>query len=171
MGYQIKIFQATKDDAGDIANIQTEAWVCAYPNSGLGITKEDIVLKTEEFNKQGLGRIINEISKENSKTWVAKSGDQVVGFIGVSEDGEIGRIEALHVLPNFQGQGIGTKLLNTALDYLEGSKKIAIEVVSYNKKAIKFYESFGFENTKKIAEDKIILPSGHLIEKVLLIKE
>ncbi len=166
----MKILEAVPEDAKFLVNVQTQAWVCAYPNRELGITKKDIKDKAEEFNSQGAERVIKEILKPGAKTWIAKADDKVVGFIGVLKTADESKIMALHILPEFQGKGIGTKLLNTALDWLGNSKKITIEVVIYNNQAIEFYKKFGFKNTGEIVEDKIRLPGGKLIEKVLMEK-
>lgn len=60
----------------------------------------------------------------------------------------------LHIdlLPVCQGQGLGTKLINTLCDNLKnmGVKGISLSVGSGNVGAIKFYEKLGFEKLKSI---------------------
>jgi ribosomal protein S18 acetylase RimI-like enzyme len=97
--------------------------------------------------------------------------NKIVRFVGVEKTGEIGgKILALHVLPEFQGQGIGSKLFKTALGWLEGIKKITVEVVNYNEPAIEFYKKFGFKEAGEAKDDPILLPSGQVISKILMFK-
>lgn len=170
MNNNIEILEAEEADAQAVADIQSQTWLCAYPRPQLGIFKEDIKAKVDEFNRQGVGRIIKEMQKEGAKTWVAKQKDKIVGFVGVLKGENENIITALHILPEFQGKGIGTKLLQTALDWLGNLKKITIEVVNYNEQAIEFYEKFGFKNTEEIVEDEIQLPNGKSIQKVLMVR-
>jgi ribosomal protein S18 acetylase RimI-like enzyme len=56
-------------------------------------------------------------------TWVAESGAAVVGFVSsrLAEDPEIGEIFMLAVDPDHQAQGVGTRLTQTATDWLRQS--------------------------------------------------
>lgn len=61
-------------------------------------------------------------------------------------------IEKLYVEPQFQGQGIGAKLLQYAVDELHASELWALE---YNSRAISFYQRHGFGLTgEKKTEDE-----------------
>jgi ribosomal protein S18 acetylase RimI-like enzyme len=55
----------------------------------------------------------------------------------------------LYVAPKFQGQGIGSKLLQSALEWLGPKKDVFLHVLSYNQNAIDLYERFGFVKTGK----------------------
>lgn len=64
----------------------------------------------------------------------------------------------MYVLPDYQGQGIGSKLIDKALKWYGDDIDIYLEVISYNQKAIDFYKRFGFEITDTIVDDTIGLP-------------
>jgi ribosomal protein S18 acetylase RimI-like enzyme len=166
----MKIVDATIEDASVIGEIQTQTWLCNYPNPKMGITKEDIEEKTRLWSQQGNERIVKLIQKPNTHTWVAKDGNKVVGFIGIKKTDKANIIDALHVLPNYQNQGIGTQLLKIALDWLRDDKKITIEVVTYNEGAKRLYKKFGFKEVGKTHDDPITLPSGKIIPKILMVK-
>lgn len=169
MNRKIEIVDATIEDAGDIGSIQSQTWLINYPNSKEGISRDDIAEKVNRWSQEGDDRIKTEITKPNAHTWVARLNGQTVGFIGVLKDEEGGRIDAIHVLPEYQGQGIGTKLFDTALAWLGNDRQIRLEVVSYNENAQSFYERYGFKKSG-MAIDEITLPSGKIISKVVMIK-
>ncbi len=80
-----------------------------------------------------------------SKTiYVAALDSQVVGFVAFRKN-ELGYI---YVLNEFQGRGIGGKLLDTVIPYLE--RPAFLEVFPTNIKAKRLYRSRGFvEETKE----------------------
>jgi len=59
-------------------------------------------------------------------------------------------IEKLHVLHEYKGLGIGSKLLGCILQDLKGIKRIELEVVKQNTDAIQFYEKKGFSKVKEM---------------------
>lgn len=76
--------------------------------------------------------------------YVAAIDSQVVGFVAFRKN-ELGYI---YVLNEFQGRGIGGKLLDTVIPYLE--RPAFLEVFPTNIKAKRLYRSRGFvEETKE----------------------
>lgn len=76
--------------------------------------------------------------------YVAAFDSQVVGFVAFRKN-ELGYI---YVLNEFQGRGIGGKLLDTVIPYLE--RPAFLEVFPTNIKAKRLYRSRGFvEETKE----------------------
>ena len=76
------------------------------------------------------------------------------------------------MLPDFQGMGLGRELLQKALNWLGREKVIFVIVASYNTKAIKFYERFGFVKTGKDVHSEGVdpLPSGKIIPEIEMAK-
>jgi ribosomal protein S18 acetylase RimI-like enzyme len=74
----------------------------------------------------------------------------VVGYITTVTDEEagIGRIPNLAVAPDTQGQGVGKKLINAAIDRFEdlGMELIKIETLATNEVGRALYPRFGFED-------------------------
>jgi ribosomal protein S18 acetylase RimI-like enzyme len=55
-------------------------------------------------------------------------------------------INQLHILPEYQGKGVGSNILNEIINY--GRKKnndIYLDVLKYNYKALEFYKKWGFK--------------------------
>lgn len=164
----MQIVDATLEDIHAIGQIQIAGWLDSYASSENGITTSDIQLKIDQWVKIGDSRIEGEFKKEGAHTWIAKVDNQIVGFIGVNRGKNI--IEALFVLPAFQGQGIGSKLLDKALESLDNSRQISIEVVSYNERAKSLYKRYGFIEGGEATDDVITLPNGKIIPKILMFK-
>ena len=92
----------------------------------------------------------------STNTFVAldrENGDQVVGFGTLSYHGrdfvsvpDAGEITALYVLREFQGYGIGRKLLESCLAWIP-RPRTALFVLKGNERAIGFYEHMGFHFT------------------------
>jgi len=65
---------------------------------------------------------------------------------------------ALYVLPKFQGQEIGSALLETTIQWIGEHKRISLEVAKYNSAAINFYSKRGFGPTGDILNDPSLPP-------------
>jgi ribosomal protein S18 acetylase RimI-like enzyme len=134
--------------------LKREAWIEAYPNKEHGITKEDIEKKfTEQDVAEGSENWQKGIAGEphggKRQTFVARINNQLVGFTSPCREDDQWRIGQLYVAPKFQGQGIGSKLLQSALEWLGPKKDVFLHVLSYNQNAIDLYERFGFVKTGK----------------------
>lgn len=76
---------------------------------------------------------------------VAVAGEEIVGQIGVTGTGRLDL--GMWVRADWRGRGVGTKLVEAALDYARAHEayKISLEVWPHNAAAIALYEKFGFE--------------------------
>ncbi len=151
----ITINRATPADAETIVAIRSQAWLSIYPRSSLGITKADILRHIEGEHGQRLAATIahwrNRITEEDgvhSVTFVARLSNQVVGFVGPRHHDGKQRIGTLYVSESVRGQGIGTQLLQRAIAWFNQLEDIYLYVVSYNDRAIAFYERYGFKKTE-----------------------
>lgn len=80
---------------------------------------------------------------------VAKDGEKVVGFVGYGPSGddtlsETGEIYSIYILQEYYGQKVGYALMSAAIEKLPDYKKIAVWVLEGNRRAIRFYEKYGF---------------------------
>ncbi|AHE67921.1 GNAT family N-acetyltransferase [Legionella oakridgensis] len=71
---------------------------------------------------------------------------KILGFSGVTEQ----KLEMLFVLPNAQGQGVGSSLCRHAL---EQQKVSLVDVNEQNLRAIKFYKKMGFKKVGRSSLD------------------
>ena len=120
------------------AYVHWKCWQETYPG-----------LVSQEY----LDKFTLEKSEERAFQWrdnilVAKEGDRVVGFVGYGhhgpEDPDTGEVFALYVLPEFQGMGVGQRLMDAALDKLSAFPHLCLWAVKGNGRAIRFYEKNGF---------------------------
>lgn len=83
---------------------------------------------------------------KNEFTLIAKDNDQIVGYISVIIDTGVAQIEPLMVKTELKGQGIGTKLLESAEEKAKelGVRKIWLETGS-DWLAKNFYEKHGYK--------------------------
>lgn len=102
----------------------------------VGLTKVFIPLKKAPYLKYFLSCHI----------YVAEVDDKVVGFIGFKGR----RIEFLYVVEEKQGKGIGSQLMETALEKM--SRPIELSVFTENQKAKMLYKKYGFITTKTVTE-------------------
>ena len=97
---------------------------------------------------------------------LAKIGDQAVGFAAYGEYrgedlGDAAELDALYVLPEYWGRGIGYTLMNAVREKLSETPRIALWVLDGNERAIRFYERYGFrfdgaEKTVKLGEPRAV---------------
>lgn len=170
----IEVIDTIPEDVYGIRDVQKETWIDTYPNPELGISREDIIERfknTPEAQAKLEKRKATFYDSPQIHTLVAKDEDKIIGFcIANSEEN---RIQAIYVLPSCQGQGVGKKLMQEGLNWLDSKKDIYVNVASYNKKAIKFYENFfGFvESARPIHSEVCKLPSGAVIPEIELVKK
>jgi len=143
----IKIRPANLADVQPIFDITRTTWLDTYPNEEFGVRYGDIVAKFSDSEKsfQKISKRIESHDNDNCG-WVAESGGKIVGFsTAVRENNKGVLVKAIYVRPEYQGRGIGGELLREILKFYKNSKKFWLEVAVYNKKAIGFYEKFGFQ--------------------------
>lgn len=154
---KLTVRNAKIDDAEAIATIHVKTWQCTYkgqiPDSYLDSLS--IEQKTEGWRKQ----IQN--AKENEHIFVAETDGNVVGWCtaGASRDEDaskdVGELQGIYIHPDFIGKGIGTKLMEHALNILKKDeyKTITLWVLSSNANTRKFYEKKGWSLDGKEKND------------------
>jgi ribosomal protein S18 acetylase RimI-like enzyme len=172
----IVIQDAVPNDDDRIRYIQHQTWLATYPNEELGITKEAInarfvnvsaeIVRRRAANKQRIN------TDPSVHIWVAKDEyNSIIGFCIAVKEALNGYIQAIYVLPTYQGQGAGKRLMQTALDWLGDKKPVKLSVATYNEKAMTFYRSLGFVVNDNSFELSITqLPSGVNIPQIEMIR-
>jgi GNAT superfamily N-acetyltransferase len=169
-----KIEDAKPEDIERTMAIARDAWLEIYPNETFQINREDIEA-IDWFNPDKLEkRRQKTIGKPDTHTWVVKDEkDNVVGFCKVSKEGpqEQKEIDAMFIVKEFTGKGLGKRLMEKALDWFGANGDIKLEVVSYNFNAINFYKRFGFkETTNPVGNKQPQLPSGKIIPRIVMVR-
>ncbi len=77
-------------------------------------------------------------------------GGELVGMVSAGKiDENTVRIFQLYVLPSHQRKGIGSKLMDAAIQHFRGAAKVVLDVEEGNKKGISFYRKYGFTYPRK----------------------
>ena len=169
------IQDAIPDDDDGIRYVQHQTWLATYPNEELGITREDINARFVNVDRATLSRRITNKQRINTDPsqhiWIAKEEQNIVGFCIAIKETFSGHVQAIYVLPAYQGRGIGRGLLQTALDWLGDRWPVTLAVATYNKKAMAFYRTFGFEINREFAKNSVAqLPSGVTIPQIEMVR-
>lgn len=90
--------------------------------------------------------ILNEYFDAVELRCAMNDAEEIVGFIGVAES----NVEMLFVAPESFGNGIGKKLLEYAIEYLDAK---LVDVNEQNTQAYKFYEHMKFEVINRSEKD------------------
>jgi len=96
-----------------------------------------------------------EVAANPENAIVAEAGGRIAGFITTRVDAVtlIGRIRNLAIAREFQGRGLGRRLMQAGRDLMvaRGAEYLQIETLETNEKGQALYESFGFrEVTRQI---------------------
>ena len=112
-------------------------------------------------------QVLNEIEKLSQPSaldniyvyddWIVKAS------VKIEYIGEKTKVSEFFVDPFFQGEGIGTRILNTVI---EKSKEVFLYVLDKNERAIRFYVKMGFKYTG----EKEFLNSGFYMLKYCFVK-
>ncbi len=168
-----KIEDAKPEDVKAIRDIIRASWLELYPNETYGITTEDLSA-IDWYEPKGLERRRKEIAENLSTvhTFVLKNDKgKIIGFCKALKFADYGEIDAMYVIPEFKGQGLGKKLIQKAFEWLGSELKIRLVVVEYNSRAIEFYKKMGFRETgNKVIYTGTQLPSGKEIPRIEMVK-
>jgi len=88
--------------------------------------------------------------------WVALNGGELIGTVGIlGKTEELAYLKRMVIKKEFRKQGLGKKLLQTALEFAKkyGYKTIYAGTVMENPNAIQFYEHHGFQKCNDVPED------------------
>lgn len=152
---EVIIEQAKPEHAADIFKIQKKTWLATYPNKEIGITASMIENYFANSDSR-IDRWTQNIANKNSRIWIARINNEVIGFCGVLNGVRKNRLSSIYVNPDHHGSGVGGKLIKEALEYLGSKKDIVIDVASYNEQAIGSYKRYGFEIMQTIPEEDLL---------------
>lgn len=161
---------ATVADAADIARIHQESSVQTYANDRLGITREEMIEYVGSLEDTRM-RWENDLRAKDPAMHVTilKIGDRVVGFCRVRRGVDAGKVEMLYLDPAYAGKGMGGEIFQESLQWLGEEQPIELHVASYNSRAIRFYERFGFR--KQGFAQPLVTPAGKRIPLVAMVRD
>ena len=100
------------------------------------------------------------LHEANSHFWVAELDGEVVGMVGVQHYDGVGEIRRLRVRNDIQRRGIGSRLVEVAVQFCQEHGYLKVELDTYVDRdpAVKLFEKFRFRHsrTKNVAgKDKL----------------
>ena len=90
-------------------------------------------------------------SNPNSHFWVADADGQIIGMIGVQQlEPGIGEIRRLRVHTEFRRRGVGSSMLQRALEFCRdrGMLKVTLDTYIEREPALKLFEKFNFRHDR-----------------------
>ena len=161
---QATIQRATLDDVEGYRGVQSRGWIDTYPNEAEGVSIEWVQTRAEGWmtpealtdSKERLAKILEDPIRQ--PLFVARVGDSVIGMVHATTLDGIQRLEALYVDSAYRGKGVAQQLIDRVFQQIDPSLPVELEAVSYNDRAIRFYQKNGFE---------IIPGSEHLFKDVM----
>lgn len=153
----VHVRKMKKKDIPQVQNVAKTSWHATYE----GIIPRNI---QDSFLQQAYSKDSLKRRLKSSYIFVAEMNGGIVGFANYTPVDQRGKAElgAIYLLPDFQGKGIGTALLNEGMDKLFGLREIHLSVEKNNAKAIHFYEAKGFKTMSEFDEDF----AGHKLKTV-----
>jgi ribosomal protein S18 acetylase RimI-like enzyme len=143
----IKIERVRPEDLDELVKVSCETFYHTFYQQN---TKEDMDLfLASSFNPH---KLQEEMSEPDNHFFFAKEGEMIAGYLKLSTapsdeiDGEVLEIARIYVVKEKLGSGVGKALLEFAISFAEelSKKTVYLGVWEQNKKAINFYERFGF---------------------------
>lgn len=117
------------------------------------------------FNEMQVLKEIEKLSQPSALDNIYVYDDGIVkATVKIEDSGEKTKISEFFVDPFFQGEGIGTKILNNVI---EKSKEVFLYVLDKNERAIRFYVKMGVKYT---GEKEEFLNSGFYMLKYFFVK-
>lgn len=117
------------------------------------------------FNEMQVLNEIEKLSQPSALDNIYVYDDGIVkATVKIEDIGEKTKVSEFFVDPFFQGEGIGTKILNNVI---EKSKEVFLYVLDKNERAIRFYVKMGFKYT---GEKEEFLNSGFYMLKYFFVK-
>lgn len=171
---EYKIRKITSDDYLGLHNVYFLTWLDTYPNKEFNITVDDIKYKYEQrllpdkiadYKKKILEK------KESETNLLVEYQKGIIALCKVSNNIESNELNAIYVLPKYQGAGVGSLLWKEINKTLDSNKDTFVNVVSYNEKAIGFYKKLGFESIGDIFfDERFKMRNGAVFPELRMVK-
>lgn len=158
MKYSIR--KAEMNDIKFVQQVAKVSWNSTYE----GIIPDEI---QENFLTAAYSDDMMERRIKNSLFLVAVAEEEIVGFANFSPVREEGEAElgAIYLLPEYQGNAIGTALLQEGIHLLEGVRKVFINVEKENEIGKNFYQAKGFQVFSEFDDDF----DGHILKTIRMV--
>lgn len=156
---QIAFREAAPADADLIANLHAESWRHAYR----GIFPDTFLDRQAGDERRHYWHArLADLATKDSLVLLAEANGSPAGFVCVETQSapEWGAfVDNLHVLPRYQGQGIGKRLAAAAAEWARsrGQRRMYLWVYEQNRNARAFYENQGWKAVEQVTK---CIPGG-----------
>ncbi len=158
----IIIREANLKDVEAIRRMHAASWLDAYPNDEHGVSYEWVREVTDgwltpeklAYSHEHFGNVF---TNDDHFYRVAVDGKKIVGFIHALKEDGITKLGGLYIAKEHYSTGLAQQLAALTDEWF-GNDIVELEVVAYNKRAIRFYEKWGFkkvEGSESLFKDKI----------------
>ena len=131
-----------------LKKLLSETWTTTY---GKYYSVEQIDKITREWHHPD--NLKKQALDENTYFAVAKDQEKIVGLITLKKiDAKTAFLGRIYISHDYQGQGIGSRLLKSAANYFPSLTKLRLECEKQNNKACAFYLKQGFKITSEREE-------------------
>lgn len=144
------IRKVTKHDIQAIFAVTLVSWLDTYVNNQLEITREFIMesqikyLTYDFYSNECRFHYFN--NTEDNLYLVAEDEDGIiVGFLHCQRVDDRQLLDGIYLLPELKGTGLAQEFAEIFLDWEKKDIDTELGVVSYNDRAIRFYEKLGFK--------------------------
>ena len=163
---KVVIRKMVEADVEGVIQTQRESWRHTYPSPENGVTSEWVFERSAGFSTERANQIFAE--RKNDPKYldiVATTADgNVVGMLRGDQHDNYCELKAIYVHPKYIGYHIGGMLMDEFLNWIDTAKPCRLECVSYNERAIGFYEHYGFKKTDKLLPKYAdVMPSIEMI--------
>lgn len=155
-----KIRKMQPEDTKYVQDVVKKSWNSTY--------KDIIPLEIQEnFLKTAYNDNMMAKRLEQSYLFIAEVEGKIVGFANFSSVKEEGQIDllAIYLYAEYQGQGIGSALLNEGIKKVDNAKEIRVNVEKDNHIGMSFYKTKGFEIMNEFDEDF----NGHSLKTIQMV--
>lgn len=150
---QFEIRATTADDIVVLRHMHAKSWLATYPNDNAGISYDWVKEETDSWlTEKGLAKSREHFknifdSPEHLHQIAVDDEGKVIGLVHVLNQDGHKHLGALYVDEAYHGMGLAQQLMERANQWI-GDEAVDLEVVTYNKRAIRFYEKQGFEKVE-----------------------
>jgi ribosomal protein S18 acetylase RimI-like enzyme len=145
----VTIQRAKVEEVQEIKQVLSETWIDTYSPF---LTQDTIQKVTTVWHHPE--RLAAQV--QNPDVFFAVAKDETNAILGLVSARRYGEeavvIDRLYVSPQFQRQGIGSRLLEESMTAFPGRKKALLEVEEQNEKGLSFYRKHGFKEVSRKQE-------------------
>ena len=142
MGIVIRPWQ--KNDLASIRRITWQSWISTYSSF---IPESDLRSYFDIHYTEAT--LISMFDDPSMQGFIAETDDHIVGYIRLVLNRDENRlyVPSLHIIQDFQWQGMGSRLLESAEGYAaeKGLDELWLGVMAKNRQALVFYRKVGFQ--------------------------